>query len=192
MQKINFKGKNIPQGGESSPWSARHSSREGQSLVEAMVAITALTVSFLGISSLLARSFVLNRTTTSELTATYLASEGIEVAKNLIDHDVHAPGTGWGACFGNGGNFELDYATINCSPPSLSTFTNRQLDYHVDTNLYDYNEIGAGGGTPTGFTREISVRNPTGYEIQVDSIVSWPSSGGGMQSTTLEDDFYNW
>ena len=55
-----------------------------------MVAITVLTVGFLGISSLLSQSLALNRVTTNEITATYLASEGIEIAKNLIDHDVYA------------------------------------------------------------------------------------------------------
>ena len=159
--------------------------RNGQSLVEAMVAITALTVSFLGISSLLTRSLVLNKVTTNELTATYLASEGIEIAKNLIDHDVHAPGTGWGTCFQGRVDFELDYTTTNCS--ALSGFNaSHYLLYDANQNLYGYES-----GSPTTFTREIIVNNPTGYEIQVGSIVRW-SSSGGTQSVYLQDDFYNW
>ena len=66
------------------------SPRGGQSLIEVMVAVTALTVSFLGISSLLSQSLALNRVISNEATATYLASEGIEIAKNLIDHDFYA------------------------------------------------------------------------------------------------------
>jgi hypothetical protein len=172
----------------------KNQKQNGQSLVEAMVAITALTVSFIGISALLARSLSLDRTTTDELTATYLASEGVEIAKNLIDHDVYAyqagRGVGWGACFENGGNFELDYTTTDCS--ALVTFAGDPLYYHADTHLYDYDK---NGGAPTDFTRDIVVKNiniSQPYdEIQVDSIVNW-SSFGNEQSVDLQDDFYYW
>jgi len=171
----------------------KNEKRSGQSLVEAMVAITALTVSFLGISTLLAQSLSLNRTTTDELKATYLASEGIEIVKNLNDHDVYAyqamkQATGWGTCFQGGGDFELDYKTTDCS--ALTPFSGDPLYYHADTHLYDYD---ANGGTPTDFTREIIVTNILpGQEIQVDSIVRWPGSGGSAPSVDLQDDFYYW
>ena len=79
-------------------------SRRGQTLVEALVALSILTVGFVGIIVLLTRSFQLNRTTANDTQATYLAAEGIEVAKNLIDHDVYEQLSGnssysWGSCF---------------------------------------------------------------------------------------------
>ena len=60
-------------------------SRRGQTLVEALVALSILTTGFFGIVSLLTKSFQLNRTTMNDTQATYLAAEGIEIAKNLID-----------------------------------------------------------------------------------------------------------
>jgi Tfp pilus assembly protein PilV len=163
--------------------------RNGQSLVEVMVAITALTVSFLGISALLAQSLAISRSTTDELTATYLASEGIEITKNLIDHDVYA-GNPWGTCLFSqnlNADVEVDHATADCT--TLEAFSGDPLYYHSDTHLYDYD---SNGGTATIFTRDIKVAHPQPYEITVASIVQWPSLGGNLQSIDLRDDFYSW
>jgi hypothetical protein len=164
------------------------SSQKGQSLVEVMVAITALTVGFLGISSLLSRSLALNRVTTNEVTATYLASEGVEVAKNLIDHDVYGA-LGWDTCFGSGGDFELDYTTIDCKT-ELTRFTGggRPLWYHTDTHLYNYI---SNGGSATSFTRMIKVI-PVGDEITVIAVVWWAGLNGAQGNINLEDHFYKW
>ncbi len=177
-----------------SPPSVLHpSSQKGQSLIEVMVAITMLTVGFLGISSLLSRSLALNRVVTNQLTATYLASEGIEIAKNLIDHDVYGQSsgatTGWGSCFNKGRtDFELDYTTIDCSTLASFVFPGDPLWYHPDTHLYDYNES---GGIATSFTRRIRVEM-SGDEITVIAIVYWPGFGGSAGSINLEDHFYKW
>jgi hypothetical protein len=159
-----------------------------------MVAITMLTVGLFGMSSLLSQSLALNRVTTNEVTATYLASEGIEIAKNLIDHDVYgqsAGAGGWGACFAAGGDFELDYATTDCHSLNRFVGAGDSLDYHADTHLYDYNENGSGGGTVTGFTREIKVQT-NGDEITVNAIVSWSGFNGAPGNINLEDHFYKW
>jgi hypothetical protein len=170
--------------------SLSRASRKGQSLIEVIVAITVLTVGFLGISSLLSRSLALNRVTANEVTATYLAAEGVEIAKNLIDHDVYGESSGqtagWGACFGNGGDFELDYTTADCR--TLASFAGDPLWYHAGTHLYDYS---ANGGTATSFTRMIRVAT-NGDEITVTAEVLWTGFGGSPGSINLEDHFYKW
>lgn len=177
-------------------------SRSGQSLIEVMVAITMLTVSFIGISSLLSQSIVLNRAISNEATATYLAAEGVEVAKNLIDHDVYAhiaceqgigpcvPVTEWGSCFSNRGttDFEIDYTTMDCGALSPFVFPGDPLWYHANTHLYNY--VG-NGGTVTGFTRMMRA-HVNGDEITVTAEVWWPGFGGSPGSINLEDHFYNW
>ena len=179
---------------------SNNNNRNGQTLIEAMVAVTLLTVGFLGISSLLSQSLALNRVTANQLTATYLAAEGIEVAKNLIDHDVYAQaaghGTGWGTCLANlvsiNGGFGLDYSTVDCNPGSRQIFSsNDYLYYHADTHLYDYDENG-GGGTQTGFMRKVTMIPTGNYEITVNSIVSWPGPAGTVDDVNLEDHFYNY
>lgn len=160
-----------------------------------MIALSMLTVGFLGITSLLLQSFSLNRALTSQATATYLAAEGIEIAKNLIDHDVYAhlagQGLGWGSCFGTGGDFQLDYATIDCSssvpPPS---YDGSYLNFDPGTHQYGY--AAANGATATPFTRDIRVTVPNANEIIVNAIVQWSTGSLVGQSVNLEDHFYNW
>ncbi|MGC9599321.1 MAG: hypothetical protein ABSE18_02965 [Minisyncoccia bacterium] len=170
--------------------------RKGQSLLEAMIALGVLMTGFLGIMTLLSQSFFLSRTTSDRLTATYLASEGIELAKNLIDHDVYA-GNGWGACFaipvGGSGDYEVDYATLtqgqSCPP---AAYGGRHLIFDQTAHLYGYNFSNAADDlVVTGFTRDVRVAVPAasqGNEIVVTSIVGWPNG----QTIMLEDHFYNW
>ena len=170
-------------------------SRKGQSLLEAMIAIGVLVVGFLGIATLLSQSFFLSRTTADRLVATNLASEGIELAKNLIDHDVRT-GSGWGACFaipvGGSGDYEIDYATLtggqNCPPAS---YGGHPLVFDQTAHLYGYNFPSTDDLAVTGFTRDIRISVPTasqGNEIIVTAIVGW-SNG---QNIILEDHFYYW
>jgi hypothetical protein len=180
-------------------------SRKGQSLVEALVALSILMVGLMGILTLLSRSFFIERTTSDETKATYLASEGIEIAKSFIDHDVYlglatnnAAG-GWGTCFnftpGTPGaptsfSYELDYTTVNC--PASPNFAGDPLMFDPATGLYSY--AGPYVGTPvkTTFVRTITIIKPSPYEIDVQSTVTWSSGSITNQSLTLEDHFYDW
>lgn len=171
-----------------------NNSRRGQTLVEALVALSLLTTGFIGIASLLTRSFELNRTTSEDTQATYLASEGIEVAKSLIDHDVYtglaAGNDDWGQCFGLGngqvGYYELEYDTTIC-PPRSTTPLSDPLYFNPITHLYSYQSTGS---TETDFTRDIKITD-LGEEIDVQSIVTW-TAGLESNTITLEDQFYNW
>jgi prepilin-type N-terminal cleavage/methylation domain-containing protein len=167
-------------------------SRRGQSLIEVMIAMSILTMAFLGIFNLLARSLVINRAVSSEATATYLAAEGVELAKTLIDHDVYAGlangSRSWGECFGTGGDFEIDYMAQDC--PGSPNFNHNDLWYDPTTGLYSYSH-NTGSPAETDFTRDVQVQNINDHEIRVNSIVSW-SSGTASSSINVEDNFYNW
>jgi len=186
-------------------------SRRGQTLVEALVALSILTIGFIGIVTLLNRSFQLNRTTTNDTQATYLASEGIELAKNLIDYDVYFgfstnPPSGpenidWDCSFGLGAGNTADYALaydvapLGCAPPPrIPNDTTDRLYIDPSTHLYSYDIT----GVATGFTRDVyitavpSTSDPTkSYEFDVQSVVGW-TNDGVPDSITLEDHFYNW
>ena len=128
-----------------------------------------------------------------QTTATYLASEGIELAKNLIDHDVYEapsnPTFFWGSCFGPSAQVELDYTTTDCKT-GLVNFVDggRPLMFDPVSHMYSYSTVGT---IPTSFTREIDV-SQSGDQITVDSIVRWNSGTVVDQSLKLEDVFYNW
>jgi hypothetical protein len=181
-------------------------SRRGQTLVEALVALSVLTVGFVGIVSLLAKSFQQNRTAADDTQATYLAAEGIEIAKNIIDYDLYyglsIPPAGsvndWQCSFGlNEGQSPVDYALeydTTPSPVCATTLTpmqpgNNKLYFNPNTDLYTYDDI----YTPTDFTRDVYVSVPAGSpnELDVRSVVTWTN---GLLSNTisLEDHFYDW
>ena len=180
-------------------------SRRGQTLVEALVALSILTVGFVGIVSLLAKSFQLNRTAADDTQATYLAAEGIEIAKNIIDYDVYyglsIPPAGsvndWECSFllnaGQTADYALDYDTTP-SPDcvtALSPMTagSDKLYFNPATDLYTYSNI----YTPTDFTRDVHISVPAGSpnELDVQSVVTW-TNGLLSNTITLEDHFYSW
>ncbi len=171
-------------------------SKKGQSLIEAMVALSVLTVGFLGIISLLSKSFFYGRYVSDTMKATYLASEGVEITKSLIDHDVllalAGDGGGWGSCFslspGDSKDFELDYSTT-CD--TLFQYLDQPLLLDNNTGLYGY--ASSGNTVPTNFTRLIRVTESVdGSEITVKSIVTWSTGYLTTQSIDMEDQFYNW
>ena len=179
-------------------------SRRGQTLVEALVALSILTVGFVGIVTLLTKSFQLNRTTSNDTQATYLAAEGIEVAKNIIDYDVYfglPTNNDWGCSFDLSLNTPVDYALeydttpTNCTaPPKMSSEPTGDELYLItdaadpDVDMYTYNGF---GNQPTDFTRDVWITAVSNDELDVQSTVTW-TDGGQSNTITLEDHFYNW
>lgn len=168
--------------------------RSGQALVEVMVAVAILTVGFLGIVNLLSRALALNRVVADNYVATYLAAEGIEVTKNIIDGNtiqggpgLWSSGNGVGSCDGNIAD-GLGACQVQHDSPSLEDNTDQVLNFDANTNLYDYNS----NATPTSFRRWITIKLVTQNELKVQSRVTWITRGGGTSEVTLEDHFYNW
>lgn len=161
--------------------------RKGQTLVETIVALSILMLSLMGLIGLLARSFALSNFVSDNYIATYLASEGIEVVKSLIDHNFAlGTSTPWNAGFSSG-NFDVEWSSVALSPAS-----NNKLLLNTATGLYSYQV----GGTLTKFTRTIHIDLIDSNHLKVNSIVQWGSSGGitGLPLTSrvdLEDHFYN-
>ena len=172
------------------------SSRGGQTIIEAMVALGVLIIGLMGVLTLLSRSLLLQRVTSDQAKATYLASEGIEVAKSLIDHEAYlsisskgADG-GWGTCLPSG-DYDLDYATMRCL--SVPNYGGEPLYFDSETGLY-YSSTDPGmpsGASATNFVRKVTITN-NGNEIDVKSTVTWSTGVIIGQSLTLEDHFYNW
>ena len=64
--------------------------RKGQTIIELIVAISIVVVSLLGIFALISRSLAINRLTSEQYAASYLAAEGIELVRNMFDHSFIA------------------------------------------------------------------------------------------------------
>lgn len=176
-------------------------SRRGQTLVEALVALSLLTMGFIGIATLLTKSFQLDRTAADETQGTYLAAEGIEVAKNIIDYDVYygLPKNNYWECSfqlseGQSKDYALAYDTTppaNCAAmsPMGSATGDDKLYFDASTSLYSYDNI----YTPTDFTRDVDISVPSSSpnELDVQSVVTW-NNGNLSNTITLEDHFYSW
>ena len=146
------------------------------------VAVAVLTVGFLGVITLLSRALSLNRVVSDNYTATYLAAEGIELAKNIIDGNAAQGGWGSGA---NQGVYEIDITSTAFATPA----EDHPLIFDPATRLYSYQN-----GNPTSFVRRVTVTpiDDGTAEIQVNSEVVWTTRGGGRSRVNLEDHFYNW
>ena len=149
-------------------------------MIESIVAITALTICFTGVFSLLSTSLHSNRIVSDSSIATYLAAEGIEVVKNILDSTTIA-GVPWGTGISTG-DYEVDYASTVLMPNN-----SRTLSFDTTANTYDY----SGFGTPTNFQRKIRITVLSSEEIAVNSIVSW-NTGLAQSRINVEDHFMNW
>jgi len=156
----------------------------GQLLIEAMVGISIATVGLLGIVGLVSRSASLNRVVSNQFIATYLASEGIEIAKNLIDNNI-VQSNSWNSGFTTAGSFNIDYKSLNLQDVPFAE--NRALLFDPATGLYSYQK-----GDPTPFIRIINIEPIGSDEIKVNSVVNWIDRGGAKFSVNLEDHFFNW
>ena len=168
----------------------RATPRSGQALVEVMVAVAILAVGFLGVVALLSRALALNRVVADNYVGTYLAAEGIEVTKNIIDGNILQrltwnTGNFVSSCghAGDIGGCQVDYAD-SVMNPGCST----PLSFDLQTKLYSYRSA----PQPTSFRRCVFITLIGQNELKVESQVTWVMRGGGTSEVTLEDHFYNW
>jgi hypothetical protein len=169
---------------------------KGQAIVESIIALSVLTVGFLSLIALMSNAIGLSKVNSEYYVATYLAAEGIEVVKNIIDTNVMTSGISWNQYL-NDGLYEVEYNTQG-NELSNKKITNlnqsKPLSLHSDGNskIYDYSP-----GEPTPFRRVIEIRSITTNSndpinhIKVKSTVFWTSRGGAQFQVDLEDHFYN-
>lgn len=159
--------------------------KKGQMIIEAMIGMGIVVVGLLGVLSLVSRSTSLNRVVSSQIIGNYLAAEGIEISKNIIDTNI-INGNPWNAGFEAPGNFEVDFKSQN-----LLTDEDKYLYFDSGDGLYGYSES-LTNGLPTNFKRAIIIAPIGADEIRVNSIVKWTGRGNGKFEVNLEDHFFNW
>ena len=165
-----------------------HIHSRGYLLIEAMVAMTVLTTGVLGIFALMSQSIKLTRVINDQYIATYLAAEGIEVTKNLLDAntpDINA-GRPWNdGGFDSSGCYEIDINTSalsSASPVACAAGSVTPLQF--DGSVYQY-----GSGSATRYTRTVDIQPIGTVGVRIVSTVAWAA---GASSITLEDKFYDW
>ncbi len=154
---------------------------KGYILIESIVAITIVVVGLLGIFSLLSRSLSLNRVVADQFVAAYLAAEGIELVKNVIDNNILA-GKPWNVGL-SAGDYEADFHSS-----ALEANQNRLLRLNPVKGAYGYGESDA---TRIGRVIHLAIA-PDGNEITIGSRVHWITRGGGKFNINVEEHVFNW
>ena len=178
--------------------------RAGFYIVESMVALGLLVFGFLGFVALLSSSLSLNRVASHAYIGNFLALEGIELVKNVVDANIIYR-QNWGeACEWNSGfskKGQYDVSSEQVFPESGTCPGEQFVNNHEFADsplLIDsrgmYNHA-LGEATP--FRRRIVVspvpeNEPDSDELKVNSIVTWTTRGGGKFEVSAEDHLFNW
>jgi prepilin-type N-terminal cleavage/methylation domain-containing protein len=159
---------------------------KGFSLIEVITAIFILTVGVGGAFSLIYQTLSTVYAVRSQLTASFLAQEGVEIVKNLRDsawlESRTVTTTSWLANLSQtGGDYELDYSTNDLSRSFESTYL--KVD---DNGFFNYNS-----GDTTHFTRKVSLSNVSTNTTDVVVNVSW-QVGGKERELEVVETITNW
>lgn len=146
-----------------------HSSK-GFSLIESLVAIAVLILAVTGTLTIASKSIAISGQARDQVTATYLAEEGMEFVRNTRDNNVLA-GRSWvsglGLCVGGPGctvdvssnQNQVSPCPGDCPPLRLS-----------EEAIYNYSSF----GSPTIFKRTISITElVSGKEMIVRVTMQW-------------------
>ncbi len=159
--------------------------KKGSLMIEAMVAASLVVIGLLGLFQLIVRSMQIDSSAINRFQATYLAAEGIEVVKNIIDTNV-AAGNAW-----NGG---LNGTYNDVSFDNLTNSATDTVFLDAQNSVFEgYSGIYRSGDTltPTVFSRRIDIADVNSYELDVSSTVLWYENGS-QKNVTLVDRFYDW
>lgn len=165
----------------------------GSLMIEAMVAVTLVLIGLLGIFGLIARSLGMNKDVHDRFVATYLAAEGVEVVKNIIDTDVAAAQEGasgkfWNSTIQAGSSYAVQYDTTAETLNGLGGYAGTPLKFDPSTGLYSYTHA----TQPSIFYRTVVTKTPpSGSGVEVESVVTW-TADGQANAVKLDDTFTGW
>jgi len=160
--------------------------REGSFLVESIVALSLVVTGILGIIVLFTRSMGLTANVSQRAVATYLAADGIEVVKSIIDTEIARPGGAWPNSLQEAAEVTYDSVGTPGTHP-LEWRSTQRLRLQAN-GTYSYETA----GVVTPFQRTVLIESlGSGEEIKVNSVVTW-SVKGTPEMVDIEDRFWNW
>lgn len=184
---------------------------KGFTLIEAMVAVTLLSLAILAPFEAVQRVMSASRIAKDQLIASSLAQEGLEYARFVrTSNYIYAYKNGdlgsYDIIAGLDGHSSDLFGNSNCMPPS-STCTidpskdpasaiKHYLGVPPDTEVLYFNSAGgyynqSKAGTATPFKRYLTLKTGTGYEI-VTVTVTWSEHGIPVPPLILTQRLYDW
>ncbi|MDQ3076942.1 MAG: type II secretion system GspH family protein [bacterium] len=165
--------------------------KKGFTLIEALVAVTMLSLVIASVMGLAQASIAGNTYAQAQVTANYLAGEAIEYIRNKRDNQflqyptqIQSIPSVWldtieDSCFSTGCDVDTQNTNINngfivcqgvCDPLNFDSL--------IDTGFYQHQT-----GNPSNFRRTITIENINDYEIAVRVVIS--SDSGFFKQTPL-------
>ena len=162
----------------------KSSARSGFTLIETLVAITILLLAIGGPLSIASRGIFASNIARDQITAFYLAQEGVEYIRNVRDeNNLHA--SPWLS------------GLSNCTSPNVCSIDAKnktigacsgQCPVLLLDNDHFYNFV---SGTPTSFHRSIQLTQLNDHEIAISVTIAW-QTGAIPRSFTVRENILNW
>ena len=157
---------------------------KGFTLIEVIIAVAILTVGVLGAYALTARMVVATSLGISQLTASYLAQEGLELTRNIRDTNFLEIRQGQSILWTNGllgcaAGCEMDYNDV-----AFVSYQNRFLKNTGSFYAYD-------SGQDTKFKRKITITQLSASALEITVDVTWQERGNARDVQAI-DRLYNW
>ncbi len=159
---------------------------QGLTLVEVLVSIFILLMSTVMPMVIYSKSIKNSIYASDQITATYLAQEGIELVKYKVSTEFNA-GNIW---FGTLPNCSSGNCTIVIPDGAVCSAGICSSKLYLNNNsLYTHSGI---GGTPTKFSRTVKFnQTPSLTGALISSTVTWKSEGD-MKKVTLKEYLTKW
>lgn len=160
----------------------------GQTIVEVLIVSLIITVGLVGALGVFSQFYSLHQLRSEQITATYLAAEGIELVKNLIDTN-YIKSASWNSDLSG---CDASDCSIDYNDSSLKSGGDQQL--YMDTSdlstsgLYSHDI----SSKSSPYTRTIKITSKlNGEAMEVVSTVNWQIRGKNYD-VELKTYFYDW
>lgn len=162
--------------------------KKGFTIIESLVTIFFVSVGIIGTLTAIQQTMVYVEISSSQLTAIYLAQEGIEIVKNIRDGnwlENRYTATSWDQGV-DAGDREADYQITQ----TLTNYTGQFL--LLDGGFYNYSS-----GNPSPFKRKITISDKQDLDgdtfpdqMKVAVTVIWEAKGS--HEISVQEFLYNW
>ncbi len=159
--------------------------QRGFTLIEVMIATMVLTVGVLGTYALVSRVITATSVSVSQLTASYLAQEGLELVRNARDTNFLR--------IRQGEEIEWTDGLLSCSAGCEVDYNDAAFDSYqgrflkATGSFYAYDS-----GEDTKFKREVTITQPSANALEIFVDVSWQDRGNISREVQAADKLYNW
>lgn len=158
---------------------------KGFTLIEVIIATVVLTIGVLGTYALVSRVISATSVSVSQLAASYLAQEGLELVRNARDTNFLRMRQGeeieWtDGLLGCSSGCEQDY-----NDAAFASYQDRFLKATGTFYAYD-------SGQDTKFKRKITITEPSANTLEILVEVTWQDRGNISREVQAADKLYNW